>query len=188
MKWKIITDTGSNLREIDNLPENILFDSVPMILHLDDEEVLDTPDINITELMDKVENAEKTGSACPAPGVYAEKFKGADNVICFTISSNVSGSYNSAKSGKQIALEENPDTNIHIFDTKSAGGEIDLLIFKTIEVIKEGYSFEEIIEKVKAYHQTTQAGYMLKSIENLVKNGRVNKIIGSLAGLLNINI
>lgn len=188
MKWKIITDTGSNLREIDNLPDNILFDLVPMILHLDNEEVLDTPDINIGELTDKIERSEKSGSACPAPGVYAEKFKGADNVICFTISSNLSGSYNSAKSGKQLALEENPDANIYVFDTKSAGGEIDLLIFKAVDLIKEDNSFKEVIEKLKEYHQTTHVGYMLKSIENLVKNGRVNKIIGSLAGLLNIHI
>ena len=62
-----------------------------------------------------------------------------------TLSSKVSGSYNSAEQGKQIALEENPDANIYIFDSKSAGGEIDLLIFKAIELIKEGLGFHEVV-------------------------------------------
>src|SRR5699024_863112 len=117
-----------------------------------------------------------------------KKFKRADHVICFTLSSKVSGSYNSAEQGKQIALEENPDANIYIFDSKSAGGEIDLLIFKAIELIKEGLGFHEVVAGLNDYHEKTHAGYMLKSVDNLVKNGRVNKIVGSLVGLLNSHV
>src|SRR5699024_9487522 len=77
---------------------------------------------------------------------------------------------------------------IYIFDSKSAGGEIDLLIFKAIELIKEGLGFHEVVAGLNDYHEKTHAGYMLKSVDNLVKNGRVNKIVGSLVGLLNINV
>ena len=188
MKWKIVTDTGSNLREIDNLPEDVSFGLVPMLLHLDNEEIRDTPDLDIKELNKKVAASSKSGSACPAPGVYAEEYEGAENIICFTISSKLSGSYNSAVSGRDIALEENPDANIYVFDSNSAGGEIDLLIFKAIEYITEGKNFQEVIDDLHEYHQTTHAGYMLKSIENLVKNGRVSKLVGSVVGLLNIHV
>lgn len=188
MKWKIVTDTGANLRELENLPEDTGFDLVSMILHLDDEEIRDTPDINIDELNEKVAKSSKAGSACPAPGVYAEKFEGAENVICFTITSSLSGSYNSAEMGKNMVLEENPDANIYIFDTLSAGGENDLLIYKAVELIKEGKEFQEVVDGLNKYHEKTHVGYMLKSIENLVKNGRVNKIIGSVVGLLNIHV
>jgi len=186
--WKIVTDTGSNIRQINDLPENISFDIIPLILHIDNEDYVDTPDLDIEILTQKVAQASKSSSACPAPGAYAEKFKGADHVICFTLSSKVSGSYNSAEQGKQIALEENPDANIYIFDSKSAGGEIDLLIFKAIELIKEGLGFHEVVAGLNDYHEKTHAGYMLKSVDNLVKNGRVNKIVGSLVGLLNIHV
>lgn len=188
MKWKIVTDTGSNLRELDNLPEDISFDLVSLFLRTDDEEIVDTPDIDIEQLIEKVKKSSESGSACPAPGVYADKFKGAENVICFTISSELSGSYASAESGREIALEENPDANIYIFDALTAGGEMDLLVFKALDLIKEGKEFDEVIDELHKYHKTTHAGYMLKSIENLVKNGRVNKIIGSLVGLLNIHV
>lgn len=188
MDWKIVTDTGSNIREIDNLPENIAFDIIPLILHIDNEDYIDTPDLDTEMLNQKVAEASKSSSACPAPGVYAEKFAGAENVICFTISSELSGSYNSADQGKQLALEENPDANIYIFDTNSAGGEMDLLIFKAIELVKEGMNFHEVVDELNKYHEKTYVGYMLKSIENLVKNGRVNKVVGSLVGLLNIHV
>lgn len=188
MEWKILTDTGSNLRELNDLPENILFDLVPLFIRIDNEEIVDNPDINIENLIEKVKKSSESGSACPAPGVYADKFKGADNVICFTISSQLSGSYASAKAGKEIALEDNPNANIHIFDTRSAGGEMDLLVLKAVDLIKEGKNYEEVLEGLSEYHKNTYVGYMLKSIENLVKNGRVNKVIGSLVGLLNIHV
>lgn len=188
MDWKIVTDTGSNIREINNLPENIAFDIIPLILHIDNEDYIDTPDLDTEMLNQKVAEASKSSSACPAPGVYAEKFAGAENVICFTISSELSGSYNSADQGKQLALEENPDANIYIFDTNSAGGEMDLLVFKAIELVKEGMNFHEVVDELNKYHEKTYVGYMLKSIENLVKNGRVNKVVGSLVGLLNIHV
>ena len=188
MSWKIVTDTGSNIRELNDLPKNVTFDIIPLILHIENEDYVDTADLDTEMLIEKVAEASSSSSACPAPGVYAEKFAGADNVICFTISSELSGSYNSAVQGREIALEENPEANIHIFDSKSAGGEMDLLLFKAVELVKQGVNFHEVVDALNEYHQTTYVGYMLKSIENLVKNGRVNKVVGSIVGLLNIHV
>lgn len=188
MKWKILADTGSNLREISNLPENIEFDLIPLILHVDKKDYVDTPSIDVDDLIKSVKASKSSSSACPAPGAYAEKFAGAENVICFTLSSELSGSYNSAELGKSIALEQNPDANIYIFNTRTAGGEMDLLAKKAVEFIQEGKNFEEVIADLNAYHKNTHTGYMLKSIQNLVKNGRVSKVVGSVVGLLNIHI
>ena len=188
MKWKILTDTGSNLREISNLPENIEFDLIPLILHVDKKDYVDTPSIDVADLIESVKASKSSSSACPAPGAYAEKFADAENVICFTLSSEISGSYNSAELGKSIALEQNPDANIYIFNTRTAGGEMDLLAKKAVEFIQEGKNFDEVIADLNAYHNNTHSGYMLKSIQNLVKNGRVSKVVGSVVGLLNIHI
>lgn len=188
MKWKIVTDSGSNLRKIDHLSDEIAFDLVPLILTLNGEELIDDAAIDTKDVVKKMKKDKHQTTACPAPGVYADKFDGADNVICFTLSNEVSGSYNSAKLAKKIALEKNPQRKIHIFNSKSAGGEMDLLISKAIEFIEEGKEFNELIDDLNNYHEHTLAAYMLQSIDNLVKNGRVNKIVGSLVGLLNINI
>ena len=188
MKWKILTDTGSNIREITNLPEDTTFDLIPLILHVDKKDFVDVPTLDIEELIGAVKGSSSSSSACPAPGAYAEKFSGADNVICVTLSSELSGSYNSAELGKSIALEQNPDANIHIFNSRSAGGELDLLVKKAFSLVDEGKDFDEVIAGLTDYHANTHTGYMLKSIENLVKNGRVNKVVGSLVGLLNIHV
>lgn len=188
MKWKIVTDTGSNIFEIDNLPENTSFERVPMLLYLDDEEIQDTPAIDRTNLIEKMKSSAKVGSACPSPGVYAEKFDGAENVIGFTITGTLSGSYGSALAGRDLILEENPDKNIFILDSKSTAGEVDLLIRKAVELIREGKDFEELVAELKGYHKKTRVAYMFKSIENLVKNGRVNKFIGSVVDRLNIHV
>lgn len=188
MKWKIVTDSGSNIREINNLPADMIFDIIPLILHVDEKDFVDAATLNIQELVDTVAKSSSSSSACPAPGVYAEKFKGAENVICITLSSNLSGSYNSAELGRTIALEENPGTNIHIIDSRSAGGEMDLLVWKTLELAKAGNSFDQVVAGLEEYHKNTFVGFMLKSIDNLVKNGRVSKVVGSVVGLLNINV
>lgn len=188
MKWKIVADSGSNLREIEDLPENISLGLVPLILHLDEKELIDTPDVDTKKLVKDMAEAKETSTACPAPGVYAEAFSGADNILCITISSEVSGSFNSAELGRKIALEKNPDANIYVFDSNSAGGEIDLLILKAIKLIKEGKEFQHVVDGLHAYHKHTYVGYMLQSIKNLVKSGRVSKVVGSIVGLLNINI
>ena len=161
---------------------------VPLILHLDDKDFVDTPDLDTEKMVRNMSDAKETSTACPAPGVYATEFLEAENIICFTISDEVSGSYNSANLARSIALEKNPVANIHVFNTKSAGGEMDLLILKAVELIKDGNDFDEVLKDLEDYHNHTYVGYMLQSIDNLVKNGRVNKIIGSLVGLLNINV
>lgn len=188
MKWKIIADSGSNLREIEDLPESIEFGLVPLLIHLDDQELVDTADVDTNKLIKDMAAAKETGTACPAPGVYAEAFDGAENVLCITISSEVSGSFNSAELGRELALEKNPDANIYVMNSKSAGGEMDLLIFKAIELIRDNDNFQDVVERINAYHKHTYVGYMLQSIENLVKSGRVSKMLGSIVGLLNINI
>ena len=188
MKWKIVTDTGSNIFKLDNLPENILFERVPMLLYLDGEEFQDTPVIDQINFINKMKASAKVGSACPSPGVYAEKFDGAENVIGFTITGALSGSYGSALAGRDMILEDNPDKNIFILDSKSTAGEVDLLIRKTIEFINEGKEFEQLVSELKDYHKKTRVAYMFKSIENLVKNGRVNKFIGSIVDRLNIHV
>lgn len=188
MKWKIVTDTGSNIFEIEDLPENTSFERVPMLLYVDGEELQDTPTIDRTSLIEKMKEAAKVGSACPAPGVYADKFDGADNVIGFTITGTLSGSYGSALAGRELILEEHPDRNIFILDSKSTAGEIDLLIRKTVELIREGKEFDELVAALQEYHKRTRVAYMFKSIENLVKNGRVSKFMGTVVDRLNIHV
>lgn len=189
MKWKIVTDSGSDLRQIDNLNEDVAFESVPLMLNIGNKVYVDDENVNISAVMDAMEGeTAASSSACPAPNAYAETYKGAENVIAFTLSSNLSGSYNSASLGRDIFLEQKPDANIFVFDSLSAGSEINMLVRKAVELANKGVSFDEMVAELKAYHEHTTVSFLLESVDNLVKNGRVNKIVGQMIGLLGIRL
>lgn len=188
MAWKIVTDSGASLLDISHLTQDIDYEIVPLSIITDTEEIMDVPGIDLDEFVEKIKVAKTTSSACPSPDMYLQAFGDADKVICFTITGTLSGSFGSADVARQHALEKNPDRQIHIFDTLSAGPEQDLLIKKLITFIESGLDFDEVVEQIYAYHQHTDLLFLLESIENLVKNGRVNKMIGSLVGLLNLRL
>lgn len=188
-KWKIVTDSGSDFRTIDNLSDKVDFAFVPLMLNIDNEVIVDNGTIDNDTLNAKLEAAKgATSSACPSPDSYARTYVGAENVIVFTLTGGLSGSYNSARLGKDIFEEEHPDVNVHIFDSRSASGEMNLLIEKALELAEAEVEFEEMLDALNAYHQHTQIVFLLESVNNLVKNGRVNKIVGQMIGLLNIRL
>ena len=70
-------------------------------------------------------------------------FEGAKNIFLVTITGTLSGSHNSAQLAKNIYLEDHPDTKIHVIDSLSAGGEVDLLIEKLNDLIDQGLSLKK---------------------------------------------
>lgn len=188
MTWKIITDSGACLTDIKTQSEQIQFERVPLTLHLDGKEIVDEIGLDIPTLIGDMKQSKTSSSSCPGPGTYEAAYEGADYFICFTITSGLSGSYNSARIAAEHYLDENPDVKGFVFDTRTAGSEMDLLANKAIELIESGHSFEEVVAGVKDYHQQTDILFLLESVENLAKNGRVNKVISSLVGLLNLRL
>lgn len=188
-KWKVVADSSCDIRQFETLSSHIDYENIPFLITIDNHVVIDDAEVDIQGFNEKLANSKgPTSSACPAPDRYAEAYEGAENVICVTISSSLSGSYNSAVLGKEIALEKNPDANIHIFDSRSATSEVNLLVRKAISLAEENVSFDEMVETMTKYHQNTTINFLLKSVKNLVKNGRVNKIVGQMVGLLNIHL
>lgn len=188
-KWKIVVDSGSSIRELDTQNKDIDFDIVPLMINIGNEVYVDNSELDIADFLTKLkESKQTTSSACPSPEVYASRFTGTENIICFTLSSELSGSYNSASLGKDLALENNPDTNIYIFNTRSAGSEMDLLARKAVELVDDTISIEDMITKLNEYHENIDIAFLLESVENLVKNGRVSKLVGQMIGLLGIRL
>ena len=75
-----------------------------------------------------------------------------------------------------------------MIDSLSAGGEVDLLVEKLYNLIDQGLSFEEVVEAITAYQEKTKLLFVLSRVDNLVKNGRLSKLIGTVVGLLNIRM
>ncbi len=182
---KIVADSSCDLFTL----EDISFASAPMKVITDGKEFTDAPALDVNEMVDYLyEYKGKSKSSCPNTSDWLDAFSGADDIFCFTITSGLSGSYNSACAAKQIYESENDGARVHVFDTLSAGPEITLAIEKTAEYIKEGLPYEDICKNVSAYMKKTGLVFMLKSLKNFANNGRVSPVVAKIVGIAGIAI
>ena len=189
MKWKVVVDTACDFREIPNKAENITYERVPFSLQIEDKVFVDNLDLDIDKMMEEVyASPEPARSACPSPEAYLSAYRGAENVIVLTLTGGMSGSYNSAVIAEKMLKEENDNVNIHIINTLSAGGQNDLFLLKINELIKEGLPFEDVVTAITKYQKESKLIFVLEKVDNLVKNGRLNKLAATVVGFLNMRM
>ena len=186
MSFKIVVDSCCDL-PVEYRKDN-RFQVVPLILQIDEHIVVDDDTFDQADYLAKVaasDNCAKT--ACPSPELYMEAYTGDfDDVYVVTLSSKLSGSYNSALLGKNLYHEEKGDKNIHIFDSLSACcGEAQIAI-KAFELASMGLSFEEDVAEVEKYRDEMLTYFVLDSLETLRKNGRLTGVKAIVATTLNI--
>ncbi len=182
MKFNIVADSSCDLKKKDVECEATGFSAVPFSINVGDEVFVDDEDLDTAALLTAMENCnEASGSACPSPLMWAEEFKKAAHSIAITISSNLSGSFNSAIAGKEMVNSECPEKKIIVLDSKSTGPEIALCIRHIVEWIKNGEVLESINEKAQKFLANTRTAFALCSFDNLVKNGRMSKFTGFVA-------
>ena len=186
-KWHIVADSSCDLHELPIPAENIDFCTIPFSIRIGEKEYLDDESMNTERMLDENErNKEAAQTACPAPQAWAESFSAPGPVLAFTISSALSGSYNSACTAKDMILEKEPEKQIAVIDTKATGPETVLLIRAACELISQGKEFGEIKEELRRRAQRTHIAFALSSYHNLIKAGRVSRLIGAIAGHLGI--
>lgn len=189
MMWKIVADSGCDYKELQNLAPKTAFESVPLTIQVGTSVYVDDSGLDIDDMMSNMyASSAAASSACPSPDAYTRAFEGAENVIVFTITGGLSGSYNSARVAKEMFLEEHPNVNIHIVDSLSAGGEIDLLVNHANDLIAAGLDFDQVVKGITDYQAKTKLIFILAKVDNLVKNGRLSKLLGKVVGLLNIRM
>lgn len=185
-KLKLIYDSGCDLDR--ETSEKLGAVQVPLTIRVDDKIYVDDENMDIRELIAHLKTVKgSTSSACPSPEDYKKHFeKDAMNFVV-TLSSQLSGSYNSAVVGKNLYLEENPDAQVDIIDSKNVSCGEALVALKVAEFYEEGLSFEKIKEKIREYIDNDMKTYfIIDSMDNLIKTGRVGSFKGLVAKMLSI--
>jgi DegV family protein with EDD domain len=182
----IITDTDASLP--DAIAAQYGIQQVPIGVHFGDETFLSGIDIDETSLFERVdrEGVLPTTSA-PAPGDFLKAFQtafdeGAEEVICFCVSSKVSGTYDSARTARDLLLER----DVTVIDTLSISMGQGLMVLEAAEASRSGASREEIIERAFAVGERTCLYAALSTLKYLAMSGRVGHLTAGMAGLLNI--
>lgn len=186
MSYKIVVDSCCDLPV--EYRKNPKFEVVPLILEIDGNVIVDDDTFDQADYLAKVaasENCAKT--ACPSPELYMNAYDcDADDVYVVTLTSKLSGSYNSALLGKNLFHEEKGDKNIHIIDSLSACcGEANIAL-KAMELAESGLSFNEVVIEVEKYRDEMATYFVLDSLDTLRKNGRLTGMKALVATTLNI--
>lgn len=110
----------------------------------------------------------------------------AEHVYAVTLSSELSGSYNSAILGKNLYEEEYGKKDIYVFNSKSASVGETLIGMKIAQCEEQGMTFQEVIAAVEAYIEEQHTYFVLETLETLRKNGRLTGLKAIAATVLNI--
>lgn len=110
----------------------------------------------------------------------------AENVFVITLSSHLSGSYNSAALGKNLYHEQYGEKNICIFDSESASSGETQYALKAMELQEKGLSFEDTVKELEAFREEMRTYFILDNLETLRKNGRLTGVKAMVVSTLNI--
>lgn len=185
MNYKIVADSSSDMLSLDAVP----FTSVPLVIRAGEKAFVDDANCDVPAMTQYMLSYKgKSSTACPGTQDWQDAFGDAENVFCVTITSGLSGSYNSARVAAEEYMSMHPGRRVHVVDTLSAGPELRLVVEKLQELILEGHSFDEIVEEIEKYHKRSFLVFSLQSLHNFVANGRVSPALGALVGLLGIRV
>lgn len=198
MKWAIIADSSCNIREFEPTAPSTIYRLAPLKISVGDQEFIDDASLDVAAMnRTAAESEEASSSSCPNAGEWADLFRQADNVIAIAISSNLSASYETALMGRNIVMDEYArehdgvisGKNIFVLDSKAAGGKLDLMVELLDRFIAtQDPSFEEAVRYLKLVEGASNVLYSLSSYGNLVKSGRMPKLVGKVASGLKIRV
>lgn len=189
MTWNIVADSSCDLKAPDIQSQQLHFEVVPLKIIIGEDEYIDDGNLSIPQLLRDMD-ACKTGSstACPSPEDFKRAFETADCTICVTISSQLSGTYNAAVLGRDMVLEEYPDKQICVIDSKGASGMLALIVLRAQQLIEAGKDFEEVCAALREYQASLRIAFTLSNFGNLIKAGRMSPFIGSVLTGLGIHV
>ncbi len=185
-KIAVVTDTDSSLSP--TLAGEYGIFQVPITVHFDDQSFTTGVDIDDCSLFEKVDRVNKLPTtSAPAPAAFAAAYQqafetGAEKVICFTVSSKISGTYNAALN----ASENFPGRDIRVVDSLNLSLGQGFMAISAVEAIRRGASAEEAIASAEETGKGLHLYAVLATLKYLALSGRVGKFVAGMADTLNI--
>ncbi|MGL5312351.1 MAG: DegV family protein [Peptostreptococcaceae bacterium] len=185
---KIITDGSCDL------PKEVIERANPGVVGINvcfgEECFVGGVDIDETTFYKKMkENKELPKTSSPSPDRFIELYKcEEEELLVFTLTSKLSGTYSNAVLAKTMYLEEHPEKRIEVIDSESGSIGVALMILKCNELIEQGKTMDEILEHIERYKKEIVFFGALDTLENAIKGGRVNPLAGKIMNALNFKV
>lgn len=185
---QLIADSCSDIsvEELDRME----IEMIPLKITIDDKDYLDQFDISSTEVLDAISEGKRplTSQANPEgfTKVFQKYVERGEPVLYIAFSSELSGTYQSAVIAKDTILDDHPDADITIIDTKAASYGLGLIVERAHGYVESGLSKDEVIAKVEKDVKDIRHFFTVDDLDYLAKGGRLSKGQAFLGGLLNI--
>ena len=160
---------------------------VPLSVLFGNEVYKETIDLSIEEFYQKMASSkELPKTSQPAPQLFLEAFEKAraskDQLIVLTISSGISGTYQSACMAKAMCT----DQEIEVIDTKSVSIGIQIQVLEILKMIEQGKEYHDIVAQARENVNHVRLIALINTLENLIKGGRLSKVEGMVGSLISI--
>lgn len=184
-KIKIVTDSSVQLSDDEIKKHNITI--VPLTITIDGQSYVDGVDIDRETFVKKMKESEDLPKTSQPPiGLFAETFESltadGSELLVLTMTKSLSGTVDSAR---QAAEMVNPD-KIHVVDSTFIDRALAFQILEAAEAIEAGKSLEEVLVIIDKVRKNTQLQLVVVNLDNLIKGGRLGKVTGRIATMLNI--
>lgn len=186
--YKIIIDSCGELTH--RMKQSGIYETASLSMEVDGDIITDDELFDQADFLRRVAaSPECPKSSCPSPENYMELYEGEEKrIYVVTLSSELSGSYNSAQLGRKLWIEEHGDDEkqIYVFNSRSASVGETLIGLKIQECEEKGLSFEKVVSIVEEYIEGQHTYFVLENLDTLRKNGRLTGIKSFVASALNI--
>ena len=185
MDFKIIVDSCCDLTE--EIRGRFNVSTAPLSIDIDDQHFVDDENLDKERLLEAMRNSsEAPKTASPGPNPFLDLYRKYENSFVVTLSKELSASYQNAVLAKDLLMEEAEDKFVKVFNSFSASAGETVIVYKLGELIETGLNRDEIVEKVEKYIDGMQTLFVLDSLDNLIKAGRMGKLKGKIASFFNI--
>jgi DegV family protein with EDD domain len=184
MSFKLVIDSCCELpKEYENDPR---IEFIPFVMDVGERQVVDDESFDQQQFLQWLAECPSCPkSSCPSPERYMQSFDSgaADDIYVVTISSKLSGSYNSAVCAQQLYLEKH-EKNIHVCDSEAAVAGEGRIALKLLELAEQGLPFAEVAARLDAFRDEMRTYFVLDNLETLRKNGRLTGVKAIVASTL----
>ncbi|WP_199614539.1 DegV family protein [Paenibacillus alkalitolerans] len=138
------------------------------------------------------QSSELPKTSAPSPHAFMEAYQSVppgQPIVVISLSSELSSTYNHAVLARDMYLQEHPDAGeIEVIDSKTASMGLGLIAYKAARLVHEGLPFREIVQSVKDAVLDTRTYFTLDTLENVIKGGRLDRVRGAIASMMNIKL
>lgn len=182
----IVTDSTADLTEQEIQDFNIHV--VPLNITIQEEHYLDGETITKEEFKNKmIASSELPMTAQPSIGRFVELYdelgKDGSEIISIHLMNSISGTINAARQAADIT-----ESTVTVVDSDFTSRSMGIIVREAANAAKEGKSAEEVLEVIESTRQRTKLYLTVLNLDNLIKGGRISRVMGAFSNLLNIKL